>query len=712
MLSSSRGTVEDFFLAGRKIVWWPVGSSLYASHVGSSYLLGLAGIGASSGVAIGAFEWNAPFLLLILGWVFVPIYIKAGVVTMPQYLRKRFGGHRIQLFLSFLTLFLYIFNRISVDIFSGAVFMRLVMGLDVYLVVFIVVTVAGMYTITGGLAAVVYTDTLQAVIMLLGFIVLMVFAFKEVGGYQGLREEYLHAIPSVVSEGNWTAKPECYSPRPDSFHIFRDAVSGDLPWPGIVFGLPILSLYSWCTDQVIVQRCLAAKSISHVEAGCILCGYLKLLSMFTLVMPGMISRVLFPDRVACVVPSECLKHCGTRSGCSAIAYPVLVVELIPNGLRGLMLSALWASLMSSLTSIFNSASTIFTLDIYTWMRPVATEREIMITGRFFVILLLAVSIGWVPIGLTSHSGNLFEYLHSVTIYLAPPIAALFLLAIFCKRVNEQGAFWGLSSGLLLGILRMAAEFVYRPQSCEGSSTCPAVLCRMHFLYFAVALFVFTALVILGISFLTYPIPDKHLHRLCWSLRNSLEERVDLDTLKKGKRAPEPTAQPGALQQNQGCLRKAWDMFCGLELKPNPSLAPGELTPGELTPGELSPRELTPGELDPGELKLSPGELDPGELTPGELSARELTPGELTPGELSPGELDPGELTPGELSPRELTPGELTPGELDPGELDPGERVSKILNQRDMLNTPLGRKLIGASRLLLVILLLLGYICFF
>ncbi|XP_006875008.1 PREDICTED: sodium/glucose cotransporter 1-like [Chrysochloris asiatica] len=577
MLSSNRATVDDFFLAGRKLIWWPMGASLYASNIGSSYILGLAGVGASSGIAIGAFEWNTVFLLMVLGWIFVPIYIKAEVMTVPEYLRKRFGGCRIQIFLSLLTLFLYVFNKISVDVFSGAMFMRLVMGLDVYLAILILLTFCGIYTITGGFTAVIYTDTLHAVVMLLGSMVLMVFAFKEVGGYQGLWVNYMNAIPSIVSEGNWTAKPECYTPRPDSFHIFRHPIHGDLPWPGIVFGLSILSLCSWCTNQMIVQRCLAAKNLTHVKAGCILCGYLKLLPMFSIVMPGMISRVLFPDKVACAVPSECLKHCGTRISCSNIAYPVLVMELIPVGLRGFIMSALWASLMSSLTSVFNGASALFTLDIYTRLRPVATEKELMITGRFFIILLLAISMAWIPVGLTLQGGHLFEYILSMTTYLAPPVAAVFLLAVFCKRVNEQGAFWGLTGGLLIGLTRMVVEFVYGPYNCEQSSRCPALICGIHFLYFTIILFLLSVLIILGISFATDPIPDKHLHRLCWSLRNSQEERVDLDKETRRKSVSQPTTQPvsDVQIQDRSYLWKTWDLFCGLELKPDPKLAPGE-----------------------------------------------------------------------------------------------------------------------------------------
>ncbi|XP_037679387.1 sodium/glucose cotransporter 1-like [Choloepus didactylus] len=545
VLTSNRGTVEDFFLAGRNIAWGPMGASLFASSVGSSHFMELAGKGASSGIAVGASEWNTLFLLHLVGWIFVPIYIKAGVVTVPEYLRKRFGGCRIHCFLSILTLFFYVFSRISVEIFSGTVLMRLVLGLDVYLAILSLLAVASIYTITGGFAAVVYTDVLQTSIILLGSVFLMGFAFKEVGGYQGLLDKYLYAIPSVISEGHWTAKPECYMPRPDAFHIFRHPVTGDLPWPGLVFGFSILSLYYWCTDQMTVQRYLAGKSLSHVKGGCILCGYLKLLPMFTTVMPGMISRVLYPDKVACVVPSECQKYCGTRAGCSAIAFPVLVMALMPNGLRGLMLSALCASFMCSLTSIFNSASAMFTLDVYPKLRPVATEKELMVTSRFFIILLLAVSLAWVPVVEMTHGKQVFEFMHSVTSCLTPPIAAIFLLAIFCKRVNEQGAFWGLTGGILIGSLRVVTEFVYGPQSCSESTSCPVIICGIHYLHFTIILFVLSLLISLAISAATAPIPDKHLHRLCWSLRDSQEERVDLDAEAPGRRVPQPREPPEA-----------------------------------------------------------------------------------------------------------------------------------------------------------------------
>ncbi|KAM8797815.1 sodium/glucose cotransporter 1 isoform 3-T3 [Eudromia elegans] len=459
---------------------------------------------------------------------------------MPEYLKKRFGGKRIQIYLSLLSLLLYIFTKISADIFSGAVFIQLAMGLNLYLAIFILLAVTALYTITGGLAAVIYTDTLQTFIMIVGSFILMGFAFTKVGGYEAFMEKYMNAIPSNVSYGNVTIDAECYTPRKDSFHIFRDPISGDLPWPGLIFGMSILTLWYWCTDQVIVQRCLSGKNMSHVKAGCVLCGYLKLLPMFLIVMPGMISRILY------------------------------------TGLRGLMLAVMLASLMSSLTSIFNSASTLFTMDIYTMIRPRASEKELMLAGRAFMLVLIGISIAWVPVVQSAQSGQLFDYIQSITSYLGPPIAAVFLLAIYCKRVNEPGAFWGLIIGLLIGLARMITEFAYGTGSCVNPSKCPFIICGIHYLYFALILFGICLIIILAVSLMTKPIPDIHLYRLCWTLRNSKEERIDLDADEKDKqddRDQESVTEENA--EEPGCLKKAYNWFCGLDQQKEPKLSKEE-----------------------------------------------------------------------------------------------------------------------------------------
>ncbi|XP_017346276.1 sodium/glucose cotransporter 2 isoform X1 [Ictalurus punctatus] len=589
MFKTNRGTVGGYFLAGRTMVWWPVGASLFASNIGSGHFVGLAGTGAASGIAVGSFEWNALFIVLLLGWLFVPVYLTAGVITMPQYLKKRFGGTRISLYLSVISLFLYIFTKISVDMFSGAVFIQQALGWNIYIAVIALLSITALYTVTGGLAALMYTDTVQTFVIIAGAFVLMGFSFYEVGGYSALLDKYSSALPSISLSPDLqrlNISPHCYTPREDAFHLLRDPVNGDLPWPGVLFGIAIVGGWYWCTDQVIVQRCLAARSLTHVKAGCILCGYLKLLPMFLMVFPGMISRVLYPDEVGCVVPDECKRVCGTEVGCSNIAYPKLVVSIMPSGLRGLMLAVMLAALMSSLASIFNSSSTLFTMDIWTRIRPQARDRELMIVGRIWVLCIVAISICWIPVVQAAQSGQLFDYIQSVTSYLAPPIAAVFFLAIFVKRVNESGAFWGLTGGLVMGLCRIGPEFYFGSGSCLIPSKCPSLICGVHYLYFAVLLFFCTGILVLLVSYCTSPIDDKHLHRLVFSLRYSKEERVDLDWEEEergrnARREAEEKNKAVCDEDKTGNGRKsglsrliAW--FCGLSGSQAPELTEEEV----------------------------------------------------------------------------------------------------------------------------------------
>ncbi|XP_051963017.1 sodium/glucose cotransporter 2 [Xyrauchen texanus] len=587
---TNRGTVGGYFLAGRTMVWWPVGTSLFASNIGSGHFVGLAGTAAASGIAVGGFEWNALFIVLLLGWVFVPVYLTAGVITMPQYLKKRFGGSRISLYLSVISLFLYIFTKISVDMFSGAVFIQQALGWNIYVAVIALLCITALYTVTGGLAALMYTDTVQTFVIIAGAFVLMGFSFHEVGGYNALLEKYSSALPSQrlsLDPHKLNISEHCYTPREDAFHLLRDPMTGDLPWPGVLFGIAIIGSWYWCSDQVIVQRCLAARSLTHVKAGCILCGYLKLLPMFLMVFPGMISRVLYPDEVGCVVPGVCKEVCGTEVGCSNIAYPKLVVSVMPTGLRGLMLAVMLAALMSSLASIFNSSSTLFTMDIWTRIRPQARDKELMIVGRVWILCIVGISICWIPVVQAAQSGQLFDYIQSVTSYLAPPIAAVFFLAIFVKRVNESGAFWGLMGGLVMGLCRMVPEFAYGSGSCLFPSNCPKLICGVHYLYFAVLLFFCTAILVLILSYNTSPIDDKHLHRLVFSLRHSKEERIDLDweEEERGRQARRDadekkkviTAADENEHHDQSITMKIIGWFCGISETQAPEPTEEEVT---------------------------------------------------------------------------------------------------------------------------------------
>ncbi|XP_027749678.1 sodium/glucose cotransporter 4 isoform X2 [Empidonax traillii] len=580
-IRASRGTIGGYFLAGRSMTWWPIGASLMSSNVGSGLFIGLAGTGAAGGLAVGAFEWNATWALLALGWIFVPVYIAAGVVTMPEYLQKRFGGQRIQIYMSVLSLILYIFTKISTDIFSGALFIQISLGWNLYLSTVVLLAVTAVYTIAGGLTAVIYTDVLQTVIMVLGALVLMFIGFEKVGWYEGLQEKYSTAMPKIT-----VPNTTCHLPRADAFHLFRDPITGDIPWPGLIFGLSVLALWCWCTDQVIVQRSLSAKNLSHAKGGSVLGGYLKIFPMFFLVMPGMISRALYPDEVGCVDPDICKRVCGAAVGCSNIAYPKLVIELMPDGLRGLMIAVMMAALMSSLTSIFNSSSTLFVIDIWQRIRRQASEQELMIVGRVFILILVLISILWIPIIQSANSGKLFDYIQSITSYLAPPITALFVLAIFCKRINEPGAFWGLMFGLAVGLARMIIEFIYSTPSCGEEDRRPAVLKDLHYLYFALILCVLSAIVIVLVSLCTPPIPEEKLSCLTWWTRHRKASAIDLNNCKSAAAEISPTSKESDLvnsaesgDKEETAKPPCWKMvclwFCGLSTSPTPTLSQEE-----------------------------------------------------------------------------------------------------------------------------------------
>ncbi|XP_009069214.1 PREDICTED: sodium/glucose cotransporter 5 isoform X2 [Acanthisitta chloris] len=480
---ANRNTVSGYFLAGRDMAWWPIGASLFASSESSGLFLGLAGTGAAGGIAVAGFEWNATYALLALAWMFVPVYISSGIVTMPEYLQRRFGGERIRMYLSSLSLLLSIFTKISTDLYSGALFVQVCLGWDLYLSTVLMLVVTGLYTIA---------------------------AFNKIGGYSNLEEAYLKAVPSKI-----VPNTTCHLPRADAMHLFRDPVSGDLPWTGMTFGLSIMATWYWCTDQVIVQRSLSAKSLSHAKAGSILASYLKMLPLFVIIMPGMISRILYPDTVACVDPEECTRVCGAAVGCSNIAYPKLVVELMPSGLRGLMIAVMMAALMSSLTSIFNSSSTLFTMDIWRKLRPRAGDQELLFVGRVVTVVLVVLSVIWIPILQSSSGGQLYVYIQAVTSYLAPPVTAVFVLAVFWPRANELGAFWGLMAGLALGLARMGLELAHPTPRCGVPDQRPWLLTDIHYLHFAVLLAAATATVVVGVTLLTPLPPPAQLKDLTW-----------------------------------------------------------------------------------------------------------------------------------------------------------------------------------------------------
>ncbi|XP_047456919.1 sodium/myo-inositol cotransporter [Mugil cephalus] len=524
MWKANRSTVSGYFLAGRSMTWIVVGASLFVSNIGSEHFIGLAGSGAASGFAVGAWEFNALLLLQLLGWVFIPVYIHSGVYTMPEYLSKRYGGNRLKVYFAFLSVLLYIFTKLSVDLYAGALFIQESLGWNLYLSIVLLISMTALLTVTGGLVAVLYTDALQAVLMIGGALTLTIISLIKVGGLEGVRTKYMQAVPNVsaiMAAGNYTYSPSCrIHPKPDSLRILRGPLDEDIPWPGFILGQTPASIWYWCADQVIVQRVLAAKNIAHAKGSTLMAGFLKILPMFVIVIPGMISRIMFADDIACIGPEHCMAVCGSHAGCSNIAYPRLVMAVMPVGLRGLMMAVMIAALMSDLDSIFNSASTIFTLDIYQTIRKKASQRELLIVGRMFVVLMVAISIAWVPVIIEMQGGQTYLYIQEVAGYLTPPIAALFLLGVFWKRCNETGAFWGGMTGFTLGALRLILAFIYRQPRCDQPDDRPAFIIHVHYMYFAAGLFWLSGLVAVIVSLCTSP-PDVEQVRTTtvWGLHN-------------------------------------------------------------------------------------------------------------------------------------------------------------------------------------------------
>ncbi|XP_067298966.1 solute carrier family 5 member 3a [Pseudorasbora parva] len=524
MWRANRSTVSGYFLAGRSMNWMMIGASLFVSNIGSEHFIGLAGSGAASGFAVAAWEFNAILLLQLLGWVFIPVYIHSGVYTMPEYLSKRFGGKRLKVFFACLTLLLYIFTKLSVDLYSGALFIQESLGWNLYVSIILLITMTALLTVTGGLAAVIYTDTLQAFLMISGALCLMSISLVKVGGLEGLRTRYMNALPNVtaiVLQSNFTYSNSCHvNPKPDSFKILRGPLDKDLPWPAFLLGQTPASIWYWCADQVIVQRVLAARNIAHAKGSTLMAGILKVLPMFIIVIPGMISRVLFADELACIGPEHCMQVCNSKAGCTNTAYPRLVMNVMPIGLRGLMMAVMLAALMSDLDSIFNSASTIFTLDIYKMARRQASSKELMLVGRLFVIFIVAISIAWVPFVIELQGGQMFLYIQEVSDYLTPPIAALFLLGVLWKRCNESGAFWGGIVGFFLGAIRLILAFVYREPDCDTIDDRPSFIRDIHFMYVAAVLFWVSGLVTVVVSLCTNPPSREQIATTTlWGLRN-------------------------------------------------------------------------------------------------------------------------------------------------------------------------------------------------
>ena len=467
-------TRVGYFLAGRNIGWLAIGASLFATNISSEHLLGLAGTGSKSGLAVGHFEWLAVLIVLLLGWVFTPFYLKSGVFTMPEFLERRYGP-AARRYLSVVSIVAYVLTKISISLYAGGILLHAVVGWDMYTSAVAIVLVTGLYTVLGGLKAVIYTDLVQMFILIGGSVALTLIGLDRAGGWDAV----IAATP------------------PDFWHMFKPMSDPDFPWTGIVFGAPILGIWYWCTDQYIVQRVLSARNLDQAQAGTIFAGFLKILPVFILVLPGIIGYALSDGSVT-----------GDRS------FAWMVTTLLPDGLRGLVVAGLLAALMSSLSAMFNSTSTLFTIDIYQKWRPDASEREAVRVGRLVTGVMVLLGLLWIPfIGLLSDE-RMYVYLQSVQGYISPPIAAVFLFGLFWPRANGKGAMAALLSGLVLGGLRFVLEIQHKLAPFDNEIL--ATMATVNFLHVAIILFVVTSALLVAVSLATEAPRRWDLINLTWS----------------------------------------------------------------------------------------------------------------------------------------------------------------------------------------------------
>ncbi len=480
--SRKQDSIKDYFLGGRNIGWFAVGASLFASNVGSEHIVGLAGQGASTGMAMAHWELHA-WMMLMLGWVFVPFYYQSGVYTIPEFLEKRFNA-TARWILSLISLSAYIFTKVSVTVYAGALVFQTLMP-DTFgspenafwVGAFSTVILTGIYTIFGGLRAVLYTDAAQAVILLGGSFFITLFGLQQLGGWGELQS-------FCADQGM-------------QYALWRPLNDPNFPWLGVIVASVTVGIWYWCTDQYIVQRTLAAKNLQTARRSAIFGGFLKLWPVMIFLVPGLIGAALHHKGLLQLPVSTD----GTIMGDQV--FPTMVARLLPVGLRGLVVAGVLAALMSSLSSLFNSSASLFTVDIYEKLRPGRSQIEYVRVGKIATAIVVVLGMLWIPVMKMISSGGLYLYLQSVQGYIAPAITAVFLLGLFCKRINAAGAVAGLAGGFTLGMFKLTCQTFFGAQKIAD----PAILAWIgdfNAMYASGWLLAASVAIIVVVSLLTAP----------------------------------------------------------------------------------------------------------------------------------------------------------------------------------------------------------------
>ncbi len=499
-------TSDGYFLAGRNLSWFVVGASIFASNIGSEHIVGLAGSGATDGVAMAHYELHA-WCLLVLGWILAPFYMRSKIYTMPEFLEKRFSATS-RWVLSIISLVAYVLTKVAVGIFAGGIVFGVLMpevnfmGLDSFWIgSILVIILTGIYTVLGGLKAVAYTEAIQTIILILGSVLVTYYGLEALGGWDQLKEiagsEMFNLWKPLVPEGidgtwapvNTEAKMAWY---------FND----NYPWLGMLFCAPIIGLWYWCTDQYIVQRMLGAANLSEARKGTIAAAFLKLLPVFIFIIPGIICFALAASGKMPGIADAILDSEGNMVAANAQqAFPLLVATILPAGIRGIVVAGLLAALMSSLAGVFNASSTLFTMDLYKKFNPNISEQKLVRVGRIATAVMVVIGLMWIPV--IQGSRGLYDYLQSVQGYLAPPIFVVFFFGIFNKRLNAKGCLWALGVGFAMGLFRLAID---TPVTLSGHAyeqgTFFWIINNTFFQYYSLLIFVVCAVVMVAVSYAT------------------------------------------------------------------------------------------------------------------------------------------------------------------------------------------------------------------
>jgi SSS family solute:Na+ symporter len=490
VVKSKQNSSADYFLGGRDATWIAIGASIFASNIGSEHLIGLAGTGAASGMAMAHWEIQG-WMILLLGWVFVPFYSRSMVYTMPEFLERRYNPQS-RTILSVISLISYVLTKVAVTVYAGGLVFQQVFGIEelwgidfFWIAAIGLVLITALYTVFGGMKSVLYTSVLQTPILLLGSIVILVLGLKELGGWDELMR--IAGATTVNDYGNTMTE------------LMRNNGDPDYPWLGALLGSAIIGFWYWCTDQFIVQRVLSGKNQKEARRGTIFGAYLKLLPVFLFLIPGMIAFALHQKYLGDGGFLPMLAD-GTTVNADA-AFPTLVAKLLPAGVKGLVVCGILAALMSSLASLFNSSAMLFTIDFYKRFKPKTSEKRLVVIGQIATVVIVILGILWIPI-MKSVGDVLYTYLQDVQSVLAPGIAAAFLLGVTWKRASAKGGMWGLISGMVIGLTRLGAKVFYSNTDVVGGGLFKYLFYDMNWLFFCGWMFLFCMLVVFFVSLAT------------------------------------------------------------------------------------------------------------------------------------------------------------------------------------------------------------------